>query len=493
VSTLRARTTDGGSIEFSRTALATGGEKVVFLSTDRRYVVGFYHGILRDRAERAERLQRILTRYNPTSGPTGAYWRPYFVWPTAVVDGDPGIPVAFARDWHLTWPVLGVVTPVYREQFFFRDRYGQRQEKEVKWFTGRKAQAFVPAEERGTFLTKLQVVTRLARAVRRMHFAGLAHSDLSNKNVLIDPKGGDAAVIDIDSLVVPGVAPPTVLGTPGYIAPEVLAGHGAPSIATDRHALAVLIHQLLLGRHPLQGKQVHSTRSAEEDERLAMGARALFTEHPLDKGNPPIDPIRVPYTRLGPFLAPLIEKAFVRGLHHPTKRPDAAEWEGALYRTFELLHPSPGGREWMLAGPGVGTQCPWTGAEHRAPIPIAHYAREVDGRRVSESRTLTLFHHLLLHDWHLRQGVTPDEHADRTPRAYVAQHGGRWWLVNVSGAPLRTGDGGTVAHQAALEIAEGVSVRSEADDARWLTFGFVAPAAPSLPARSTARPVVRHG
>ena len=54
--------------------------------------------------------------------------------------------------------------------------------------------------------------------------------------LLIDPKGGDACVIDIDSLVVPGLAPPTVLGTPGYIAPEVVAGKKLPSIETDQHA-----------------------------------------------------------------------------------------------------------------------------------------------------------------------------------------------------------------------------------------------------------------
>jgi hypothetical protein len=487
VRTIRARTTDGGSVEFSATALATGGEKVVFMSTDRRSVVGFYHGTLRDRGERAERLQRILTRYNPTTGASGQYWQPYFSWPTAVVDGDPGVPLAFARDWHLTWPVLGVVTPVYRDAFYFRDRFGQRQEKEVKWFTGRKASTFVPADERGTFLTKLQVVTRLARAVRRLHFAGLAHSDLSNKNVLIDPRGGNACVIDIDSLVVPGIAPPTVLGTPGYMAPEVLAGHATPSIATDRHALAVLIHQLLLGRHPLQGRKVHSLRSAEADERISMGDGALFNEHPRDHSNRPHDPIRTPYTRLGPFLAPLIEKAFVTGLHRPAARPDAAEWEAALYRSFELLHPSPGGREWMFAGPSLPALCPWTGGALTAAIPVLSYQREIDGRRVAEQRTLTLFHHLTLHDWHLRAGVVPDEHADRTPRAYIAQHAGRWWLVNISGAPMHKDDGTTVAHNEALALEEGRVLRGAAPDARWLSVHFV------MPGAATTSQVVHRG
>ena len=55
-----------------------------------------------------------------------------------------------------------------------------------------------------------------------MHQAGLAHSDLSCKNILIDPKTADCVVIDVDSLVIPNVYPPEVMGTRGYIAPEVL-------------------------------------------------------------------------------------------------------------------------------------------------------------------------------------------------------------------------------------------------------------------------------
>ncbi|MDQ9815927.1 lipopolysaccharide kinase InaA family protein, partial [Acinetobacter pittii] len=63
---------------------------------------------------------------------------------------------------------------------------------------------------------------KIARAVRRMHAAGLAHSDLSYKNVLVDPSTGSACVIDCDGLVVPGKYPPDVVGTPDFIAPEVL-------------------------------------------------------------------------------------------------------------------------------------------------------------------------------------------------------------------------------------------------------------------------------
>ena len=357
------------------------------------------------------------------------------------------------------WPPLGVVTPVYRNAFYFTDRFGSRQEKEVKWFTGGKASRFVPPDEQGTLLGRLRVATRIARAIRRMHFAGLAHSDLSNKNVLIDPKGGDACVIDIDSLVVPGIAPPSVLGTPGYIAPEVLAGKAVPSIATDRHALAVLLYQLLLQRHPLQGTRVNSARSPEEDETLSMGARALFVEHPTDRSNPPAKPIQVPYQRLGPHLTPLFEKAFVHGLHTPDRRPDAAEWESALYRTLHMMAPTSSGRHWVVAGPGLPTTCPWSNERIGSPLPFARVLRDTGSALVDEGMTFSLFHHQVLHAWHLHPSVTPNETADRTPRGYIAQDGGKWWLVNTSRDPVHVIDGESIGHNEKVELVPGLALR----------------------------------
>ncbi len=475
---LNARLTDGRTIEFEDKALNSGGEKVVFRTRDRQHVVGFFYGRLSDRRERADRLQRILTRYNPTTGKHGAFWNPYFCWPTGIVDGDGGIPPRFAQQNGLVLPALGVVAPLYRKEFFFRDRFGTLQEKEVKWFTGRKAATFVPEHEFGSFLTRLQVCTRLARAVRRMHFAGLAHSDLSNKNVLIDPKGGDACVIDIDSLVVPGVAPPAVLGTPGYIAPEVMAGRAKPSIETDKHALAVLIYQILLNRHPLQGRKVHSRRSAEEDETLSMGAKALFVEHPLDRSNPPVHPIRVPMGRLGPYLAPLFEKTFVTGLHHPARRADAAEWEVALYRTLNLVHPTPSGREWFVMGAGMPMQCPFTGERWKQPVPVARFLRDAHGAIADEQQSLVLFHHLRLQAWHLRPNVLPDESVDRTPLGYVSHCEDRWWLVNLGDEAWRPSSGNAVHRNEALEVRPGLEVRmGEGDPARILRFEFLAPTA----------------
>ena len=328
-------------------------------------------------------------------------------------------PADFIKRHNLVRPVLGVVVPAYRGNFFFKDRTGNTREKKGRWFTGAKARKLVPEEERGHLLTYLQCCWLMASGVRRLHFAGLAHSDLSHNNVLIDPKHGDACVIDCDSLVVPGLAPPTVMGTPGYIAPEVVAGRKQPSIETDLHALAVLIYETLLLRHPLAGPKVRSTRSPEEDDLLSMGAQALYVEHPTDASNHLKPAPEIPVKRLGPYLEKLFIKTFVVGLHAPHLRASASEWEKGLQKTLDLIHPSPDGRNWFIVTPGMPLECPFAKRKLAAPVPVASFLRHIK-RPGSDTldfkddeHALTVWNGQYLYPWHARSNVSPLSFPDR--------------------------------------------------------------------------------
>lgn len=225
MNSLRVRTIDGREIEFlDNPDPPVGGEKVVFFSPDKQFVICFFRSGVHDRSERRRRLEKIvLGQFNVTLGEGGDYWKSHFCWPTGLVDGDPNLPSYFIQAHSLQYPTLAVIAPAYRTNFYFKNSRGSIVEGDSRWFTGEKSRRLVPASNRGNILSYLRICTKLARAVRKLHFRGLAHSDLSNKNVLVDPKNGDACVIDIDSLVVPGIAPPSVIGTPGYIAPEVVA------------------------------------------------------------------------------------------------------------------------------------------------------------------------------------------------------------------------------------------------------------------------------
>jgi hypothetical protein len=472
------RTLEGFELTFESEPLASGGEKVIFMGKERQHVIGFFHGHLNDRLERKRRLEKILGPFNPTrDGGQAGYWKAHFCWPVAIVDSR-GVKVSdeFMRRHNLVEPILGVITPAYRPNFFFRDRTGSVREKKGRWFTGAKARRLLPDNEKGDLRKYLQVCAIMSSAVRRLHFAGLAHSDLSHSNVLIDPKNGDACVIDIDSLVVPGIAPPSVLGTPGYIAPEVLAGKKLPSIETDQHALAVLIYESLLLRHPLQGPKIHSGRSAEEDESIAMGKGALFVEHPTDHSNRPNPSPTPPVSALGPHLARLFHKTFVDGLHHPSARATASEWEKASFKTLDLVHPSPSGQYWFPLERGSPMICPFTRQRLTAPVPFAEFYRAKDeGAYTDDQSSLTIWHNMPIYKRHIFSNLSPIDD-DGAPQGYFSNHEGKWYLVNQSGGPMCALDVGYLPHEKAVEIKSGTRILlSMEPHGRLAVFDFMNP------------------
>ena len=61
---LRAKLSDGSTVEFDSEPLASGGEKVVFFTKDKQHVIAFFYGQLTDPSERRRRLEKILGAYS---------------------------------------------------------------------------------------------------------------------------------------------------------------------------------------------------------------------------------------------------------------------------------------------------------------------------------------------------------------------------------------------------------------------------------------------
>lgn len=353
---------------------------------------------------------------------------------------------------------IGVVLPFYPSKYFFKGGPFDGKEKEGKWFASAKLRnRFVPADQKGTWLSDLHMCLKLARAVRRLHAAGLAHSDLSYKNVLVDPISGNSCIIDADELVVPGKYDAGVLGTPDFIAPEVMETKGLkigdpnkklPSIATDRHALAVLIYMYLLNRHPLRGGKVWDIDPAK-DEELSMGEKALFIEHPTDKTNrvkpqdldksqlPQGDPTKLPYTICGPYLKKLFDRAFIDGLHNPSARPSAAEWEDALVKTCDLVQPCQNPKceaHWYVFDNTTKPRCPFCGTEYKGQLPILNfYYAPSHGKYMSENYRLMVYDKQTLYKWHSNRLVSANEKTtdeDKKPVGDFHFFNNQWILIN---------------------------------------------------------------
>ena len=434
---------DGSTVEFYDEIKAQGGVKDVYFSTDKTYVVAFYRKNLSP-AEK-DRLSNIVGPYHKRifESPEGNYWNEYLIMPTKMVK------------WN---EKTGVVLPFYPKRFFFSGGPFDGKEKEGKWFASAKLRnRFLPADQKGTWLSNVHMCLKIARAVRRLHAAGLAHSDLSYKNVLVDPISGNACIIDADELVVPGKYDAGVLGTPDFIAPEVMAtrelklgdpNKKLPSINTDRHALAVLIYMYLLNRHPLRGGKVWDIDPAK-DEAMSMGEKALFIEHPTDKTNrvkpqeldksqlPQGDPTKLPYTICGPYLKKLFDRAFIDGLHNPLARPSAAEWEDALVKTCDLVQPCQNPKceaHWYVFDNTTKPKCPFCGQEYKGQLPILNfYYAPSHGKYMSENYRLMVYDKQTLYKWHSNNLVSANEKTsaeDKKPVGDFHFHNGQWILIN---------------------------------------------------------------
>ena len=462
--TATATLEDGSRIEYFTDVLGRGAMKTVHLSTDRKSVVCFFTD--KPDATREARLGFVLHKYNPTLAPdTGDYFKRLFCWPTAIVKQ----------------PRLGIVCPTYPDAFFFAGGRFKGKEKKANWFVRPRVRRLVEADQLGPWINYVRLSILLARAVRRMHLAGLAHSDLSCNNVLIDPTTGQSIVIDIDSLVVANLHPADVVGTPKYIAPEVVETQDLPlgdpakrlpGIATDLHSLPVLLYEYLLHRHPLDGPKIHSTASTEADEALAMGAKALFIEHPTDHSNRP-DDLPYPYTVLGLQLAKLFREAFVDGLHDPQRRPSAADWERALVATWDLLHPCRNPactHKWFVFDP-ARPACGFCGTKVAGPVPLLRLRKPGmrPGQWVADGAIVgfdTPAAKQCLYPWHVLDNFRNDERTrpdQKKPVADFAFYRGAWILMNRDLPTLTSAKGSVVPIGQAAGLAHGSTVTLSTD------------------------------
>jgi hypothetical protein len=131
------------------------------------------------------------------------------------------------------------------------------------------------------FALHAALVRDLARAVASAHERGILHLDLKPGNVLIDDLG-KPTIIDFGVARLPNAeTEPSsmVIGTPHYMAPELISGvEGGSGTAADVYSLGAILYELLCGSSPYAGvpsAQVPDVIAKEAPmpvERLAPGA-----------------------------------------------------------------------------------------------------------------------------------------------------------------------------------------------------------------------------
>jgi DNA-binding helix-hairpin-helix protein with protein kinase domain len=408
---------DNTTVDCADEPFAQGGEGALYFSRDGQHVIKQY---LHHDPSRERTLIACLDRYNILAK-NPQYWGQRLGWPNAIV----------RRPW-----------------FGMRMYRVQGKMTELAWYLAPKPLlrlASKSPEMLGNWLGRAQIAAEMARIVWELHGSGLCHSDFSGKNFLANAAEGRVALIDCDGLVIPGQLPPRVLGTPEYMAPEIYTSIGSstgittPTIETDRHALAVLIYQTLLYRHPLKGPKIHSS-DPTEDERLAFGEKALYIEHPSDKSNHPRGPY-IPANILGEEIDDLFKKVFVDHLRQdPRGRPLPSSWLAALEHLLDRIVPCsnkkcPCGYFPLLDS--TQAKCPWCGSPQQtfSTIPQLQFYRPGASGFYSPMRYQKVvgWKGRTLHIWHVdttRQRGPLLTAAEEQPIAEFFPHKDEWHIIN---------------------------------------------------------------
>ncbi len=110
------------------------------------------------------------------------------------------------------------------------------------------------------------VCGQIAAALDGMHGAGLVHRDVSPSNIIVMSRADGKLLVhlcdfDLTDFHKELRRPLPIVGTPGYIAPEILADISSPNPLADQYSLASVLYRLLAGHPPYEDVSSVRTQS----------------------------------------------------------------------------------------------------------------------------------------------------------------------------------------------------------------------------------------
>lgn len=203
---------------------------------------------------------------------------------------------------------------------------------------------------------------QLASAFEALHSKGCCYKDISLGNLFLQPQSGDVLICDNDNVEEIGKNRGLAVGTPGFMAPEVLLGQAKPSADSDLFSLAVLMFHLLTRSDPFKGQMELQIRCLDGPaKRRLYGEEALFIFDPHDGRNRPDPEVHRAAALTWPIypqrLQRLFQQTFGPGLRNPSARVRTGQWCEALAACLDgrLLCPHCG--QEVFAEPCQAVQC----------------------------------------------------------------------------------------------------------------------------------------
>lgn len=217
----------------------------------------------------------------------------------------------------------------------------------------------------GGLRRRLRLLAHAGEALRSLHARGVVYADVSHNNVFVsEPVAAQEAwLIDLDNLSHDS-DPQRVIHTPGYGAPELLAGtHGCTSLS-DAWAFAVLVWQTLTLTHPLIGDLVNDGEPELEEE--AFAGRLPWVLHSTDDRNVCSTGLP-PDLVLASRLVELARKTFELGVTDRLARASVAEWVERLHGAADQTVRCAGCSGSYFV---VEKECPWCDEPRGAVVPL---------------------------------------------------------------------------------------------------------------------------
>jgi serine/threonine protein kinase len=162
----------------------------------------------------------------------------------------------------------------------------------MEFVNGVHAGSLLQRRERLTPGQTVHVVAQVCDALAYAHDQDVVHHDVSPRNILIRRPDSTAKLADFGlasgALDVPGSRAASVMGTPGYVAPEVLRG-ASPSPRSDLYSLGVVAYRLLAGRSGVRPALIEAVQQAlAHDPDARQDSVAEFRAQLLDRQSAPL-------------------------------------------------------------------------------------------------------------------------------------------------------------------------------------------------------------
>ncbi len=182
----------------------------------------------------------------------------------------------------------------------------------------------------------------LADSYLELHAKGLCYRDISFGNVFFDPTNGEILICDNDNVAIDGQAQAGVLGTPRFMAPEIVRCEALPSMQTDLYSLAVLLFYMFMLHHPLEGKLEVDIKCLDLPAMNKLyGIAPVFIFDPNNSSNPPVAGYHdnaIAFWPLYPqFIRDLFTESFTSGLLDPLERVRESEWRAAMVKMRDAI------------------------------------------------------------------------------------------------------------------------------------------------------------